>query len=637
MRFGGEGDGLWSEPVQPLVGRRGRIASLPDSNEDLYPRQLAGERVPNRAEINQPGQASMADWAVWDDFKLTQLSPHGFTLMKRTNPRSAWIPAGQGGRAGGYVFLGDTSGGLGISVRNFWQSYPGSLEVRDAGSPQASVTAWLWSPDGPEMDLRYYDTIGHGAQSTYEGSDPGWSDPLGVARTSELTLFASDRVPTKRDSAAMAAIGRDPALLVAPPAYLNSVRAFGRWSLPDRSTPFRMAIEDRLESVLDYYLRAVEDHGWYGFWDYGDVMHSYDAERHVWNYDLGGLAWDNSELATDMWLWLSFLRSGRKDVFRMAEAMTRHTGEVDCFHLGPLKGLGTRHNVRHWGLSAKEVRISQAAYRRYYYYLTTDERTGDLMRETLQAADKMVEFDAMRSVQPATERERALAPGRVRFGPDWLALVSIWMTEWERTNDRRWRDLITTGMDSIVAMPFQIRTGRNLVMGFNPENGRLHALDDQIGSYNLATIMGGAEVVFELNEFIDHPAWDEAWTRYMRLYNAPREVYLRDLDTRKEGADARYVPAQQSGPRIAGYAYYKTGNPAFATAAVRELVRRGVGPIETQRITGADAIAPFNEAPWMNTNWAAQAGLDAIIALELCRDRLPIEVPDREGPLYDRF
>lgn len=45
--------------------------------------------------------------------------------------------------------------------------------------------------------------------------------------------------------------------------------------------------------------------------------------------DIGGFAWDNTELATDMWLWYSFLRTGREDIFRMAEAMTRHTGEVD--------------------------------------------------------------------------------------------------------------------------------------------------------------------------------------------------------------------------------------------------------------------------------------------------------------------
>jgi hypothetical protein len=173
-------------------------------------------------------------------------------------------------------------------------------------------------------------------------------------------------------------------LLVASPQYLHQVKALGVWSLPDKSTPFKRAVEEQLESTLAYYLRQVEVQHWYGFWDFGDVMHSYDAQRHVWNYDLGGMAWDNTELGTDLWLWMSFLRTGRADIFRMAEAMTRHTSEVDCYHLGEFEGLGSRHNVRHWGCGAKEARISMAHLRRFRYYLTTDERTGDLMRAVVQ-------------------------------------------------------------------------------------------------------------------------------------------------------------------------------------------------------------------------------------------------------------
>ena len=89
-------------------------------------------------------------------------------------------------------------------------------------------------------------------------------------------------------------------------------------------------------------------------------MHTYDADRHTWRYDVGGYAWDNSELSPDLWLWYQYLRTGRADVFRFAEAMTRHTGEVDVYHLGRWAGLGTRHNVQHWGCSAKQLRISNA-------------------------------------------------------------------------------------------------------------------------------------------------------------------------------------------------------------------------------------------------------------------------------------
>ena len=192
--------------------------------------------------------------------------------------------------------------------------------------------------------------------------------------------------------------------------------AFGIWSLPDRSTPLKRAVEDQLDGALELYKKEVEQRHWYGFWDYGDVMHAYDPARHVWRYDIGGYAWDNTELGTDMWLWYSFLRTGRADIFRMAEAMTRHTSEVDTYHLGRFAALGSRHNVRHWGCGAKEARISQAAFRRFHYYLTTDERTGDIMRAVVDVDYKVTELDPMRLASPRTGADSLSRPHPRRSG-----------------------------------------------------------------------------------------------------------------------------------------------------------------------------------------------------------------------------
>ena len=74
-------------------------------------------------------------------------------------------------------------------MKNFWQSYPASLEVRHASSPEAEIIAWLWSPDAPQMDMRHYDIKAHGLEASYEDVQPGLSTAYGVARTSELTLF----------------------------------------------------------------------------------------------------------------------------------------------------------------------------------------------------------------------------------------------------------------------------------------------------------------------------------------------------------------------------------------------------------------------------------------------------------------
>jgi hypothetical protein len=630
IRFSGDGAGLWAEPVQPMIGRGGRFVGAPGDGADVYPTQVDGKRVPNRRELSPRGQNLLADWAVWDAVKLSQPNASGFTVMKRTNADSAWIPAGAGKRSSGLVFVGDVSGGLAVSVKNFWQSYPAALEVQKASTGAAELTVWLWSPDAPAMDMRHYDTRPHGLEAVYEDVQPGFSTAHGVERTSELTLFPASEVPTRETTAALAQVGAAPPVLVCTPQYYQSAQAFGHWGLQDRSTPVKKAIEDRLDATLNFYLKQPDQHNWYGFWDFGDVMHSYDNERHVWRYDLGGMAWANSELGPDMWLWLSFLRSGRADVFRMAEAMTRHTGEVDVYHLGRFAGLGSRHNVRHWGCGAKEARISQAAYRRYYYYLSTDERVGDLMREVVNADYKTVEFDPMRLAQPITEAEKKIAPTRVRLGPDWFAFLGNWMTEWERTRDPKWRDKILAGVESLSAMPLGLRSGKNLVYGYDPSTGKLFQLSEDLGLYNLATIMGGAEVVLELNFMLDDPRWQKLWLQYCRLYSAPRETIIRDMTTGTEGADGAFV---RDG-RLSAYVFQQTKNAAFSKPAVDSLLwtarggRRpgGGGGGALRKIEGPESLNPIDEG-LAGTNGASQSGLEAIAMLGLVGDLLPVEIP----------
>ncbi len=601
VRFAGEDGGLWSEPVQPISGRRLlRGASYAD--------QLEGKRIPNRETFDRAGQKLLSDWAVWNDYRLVQPNPDGFTIQKRTNPQSCWLDAIAGRRSDGLVFAGDVSGGLAAGLRNFWQSYPASLEVGGAASEAAELRVWMWSPDGPAMDLRHYDTRAHDLDSSYEDVQPGFSTPHGVARTSEILLFPSAAVPAKAETAAQAAVARTPPVLAAPPRHIHAAGVFGIWSLPDESTPEKKALEEKLTAAFEFYRQEVEQRRWYGFWNYGDVMHQHDGPRHEWRYDIGGFAWDNTELGTDMWLWYTFLRTGRADAFRMAEAMTRHTSEVDTYHLGRFAPLGSRHNVRHWGCGAKEPRISQAAYRRFYYYLTADERTGDIMREVVNADEKTVEIDPMREASPLTKPLGY--PGRVRGGPDWLAFVGNWMTEWERTGDTRWRDKIVAGMDSIAAMPYGFLTGPNQLYGYDPKTGKLYALENQVGTYNLATIMGGAEVVFELNTLIDHAGWKKAWEEYCRLHQARKDVVERDRAGGGEGANAEFARPG----RLAGYLYMTNRKEAFARRAWSGVRIPRINP---QRVTGPQVVSPIGDVAGLSTNSVSQGCLEAIEVLEM--------------------
>jgi hypothetical protein len=279
--------------------------------------------------------------------------------------------------------------------------------------------------------------------------------------------------------------------------------------------------------------------------------------------------------------------------------------------------LGSRHNVRHWGCGAKEARISQAAYRRFYYYLTTDERVGDLMHEVADADYRTVDFDPMREASPLEGKNPY--PTRVRGGPDWLAFIGNWMTEWERTGNTKYRDKIIAGMDSIAAMPYGFLTGPNQLYGYDPATGKLYPMvQDGFGRYNLTVIMGGAEVVFELNELIDHAGWKKAWLQYCRLGLAPKSVVAQDMSTGKEGADAHYADPG----RLSAYVYAQTKEPAFAVKAWSggQYALRAVNPVD---LKGPDVVAPLEEVTGISTNSVAQSCLQTIELLAMCGDNIP--------------
>jgi hypothetical protein len=642
VAFSGQNGGLWMESLQPG-----------DLNAD--PRQIAGQKIEGGKYYGVHENAPQL--AIWSDYKLVQPTPNGFNILKRTNAQSTWVFSDGGKRASGLAFVGDVSGGLAVSIKDFWQSYPTAFDVRNAAGSAAELTAWLWSPQAQAMDMRHYATRAHGLAATYEDVQKGNSTAYGVAKTSEFTLYPSASVPARAQLVAMAQAGARRALLAASPAYIHSAKVFGVWTPVDRSTPARAAIEDKLDSVQAFYKQQQDDRNWYGFWTYGDFIHTYNFRRHVWSYDHGGYAWDNTELGTVLWMWTSYLRSGRDDLFRMAEALARNTSETNVYHIGPMKGLGSRHNVVKWGDGSKEGRISQAMHWRPFYYLTTDERIGDVMREQLDSDKAMIKYDPMRLAQPVLPQDPKY-PGRIRIGPDWYVLAGNWMTEWERTGDTKWRDRINAGVDSILKMPYWLRSGvRNglnpdlggkigplkgrgsMTVGYDPATGKLFPIPDPIEHqqvpvlYNLSTIQGGAQVMSELVPLLGRKDFATAWLQYARLGEAPGDVLLKDKVTGTEGADAEYVEKAQGGPRLAAYAYAQTKNPAFARIAIDNMIRwRGA---VTRPLAGPDVLNPTSEAFPVSTNDSAQSGLTMIESLALLGDALPHELPP-PPPLSER-
>jgi hypothetical protein len=632
IRFCGEDGGLWAEGVRNLTGLRR------DPGADVIQAQLAGNACPPVEQIAERVRTRLSYIPAWNDYTLTQLSPDAFGIRKRTKPGHAWISAAHGGRSSGTGFIGGaTGGGIAFGMRDFWKRFPTQLDVRGAASDLAEVTMWLWSPEAPAMDLRFYhDGLGmdsyekqtHGGlEITYEDYEPGYGTPHGIARTNEMMLWALAATPAREELVKMADAVAVPPLLACTPEHLHFTQVFGGaiWSLPDRSTPAKQKLEELLDSKIAYYHKQIEEHRWYGFWDHGDVMHTYDAARHVWRYDVGGYAWDNSELSTDLWLWYAYLRSGRSDIFRMAEAMTRHTGEVDVYHTGRFAGLGTRHGVQHWGDSAKQLRISTAIYRRPYFYLTADERVGDLLREVVHADAQLANTHPHRKISHPSGKEPKT---RISVGTDWGSAASNWLTEWERTNNPEVRAWLVNSMKVIGGNPLGFFCES---FGYDPATKTLTpSSQPTVSVSHLSSVFGLVEICAELIQLLDVPEFEKAWLQYCTLYNASPDEQLVALGETLKGTNLTSAHA-----RLTAYAAWKKKDPKLAKRAWAELLNADqatkenvppqvrLTPDTPVRIVPPAVLYPVEELAPFSTNDAAQIGLCLIENLALIGESVP--------------
>ena len=57
---------------------------------------------------------------------------------------------------------------------------------------------------------------------------------------------------------------------------MKSCKAFGEWSLPSKKTQVERFLEEQLDKAFDFYKNEVEVRSWYGMFNYGDIMHTYD-------------------------------------------------------------------------------------------------------------------------------------------------------------------------------------------------------------------------------------------------------------------------------------------------------------------------------------------------------------------------
>ncbi|KAI9151359.1 hypothetical protein HJFPF1_08561 [Paramyrothecium foliicola] len=627
VRIAGPDGGLLNEAVQGITGLRR------DPGAEARLAQYEGRTTPDKATWDQRVTSRLQYIPTWGDYRLTQLSADGFNLQKRTKQGQSWVTISGATRAGGLAYLGgSTVGGLAVGLRDFWKRYPTSLDISNAASDTGSITIWLYSPSAPPLDLRpYHDGLGQdtyakqleGLEITYEDYEPGYDTPYGIARTSEIYVYGFDKTPSQETLAALTKNTNKPPVLFAESEHIIASKALGtHWQVPGNTTQSAAAteIEGHLDFLDKFYQGEVATRRFYGFWDFGDFHHTYDNDRHTWRYDVGGYAWDNSELSPDLYLWNQFLRTGDLSVYRFAEAQARHGGDVDSYHIGPMKGLGTRHGVQHWGDSAKQARISTPIYRRVFYYVTGgDERTGEIVHEMLDVEKAFVTVDARRKVRspdiPYTPDPKALL---IAIGIEWAGMASGWLIEWERRGPRaeEAKSKILRSMADIAKLKNGFVTNQAL---YNSENGAMAPPPndpDNKGIVDISHLSGQFGMLETIVQLVDHlgdqtpKGFEEAFIEYAYYYNADAAE-----QRARYGAAFGRLNLKQGHSRYTGYAAYKTKNATTAARAWREFYNSdgftAATEWKTTFVGGSKVLVPVNETDFVSTNAYALYGLAA--------------------------
>ena len=152
---------------------------------------------------------------------------------------------------------------------------------------------------------------------------------------------------------------------------------------PDIQPSVVRSAERMLSGFADWLARNIRLGRWYGFLDYGDVRATWDEAEDDWKHQ-GRWGWCNSEWDPRHAVWIQYQRTADPQYFALAEAMTRHSMDVDTCHWHPFRpymvGGCYRHGVDHF---SDEPCASHTFIDNWidYYYLTGDGRTLEVLRE----------------------------------------------------------------------------------------------------------------------------------------------------------------------------------------------------------------------------------------------------------------
>jgi hypothetical protein len=255
-------------------------------------------------------------------------------------------------RAPGWLDVYDGTRGVAVGVRNFIEEYPKAISFDPA---TGELRADLWSDvSGPMSFARATNAPAN------EGAVENWAQ--GIAKTSELIVYFHGRETTPADVARTMRLVEAPPVAHVDPEWYARSEVFGHLAPRRDRLP---ELERALDYKFDWMLFNQRWQPWYGMFDYGDMMNTFNGQR--WT------TFGHGEPAQDYMWWLQFVRTGDPRMFDAALAFSRHLMDVDNTHwpagppfqgdsnypldywnslkappVGAYVGVGRRHADQHW-------------------------------------------------------------------------------------------------------------------------------------------------------------------------------------------------------------------------------------------------------------------------------------------------
>ena len=209
----------------------------------------------------------------------------------------------KGGKAPGWAELTSDAGVAAVALRDFWQQWPKSLELRQDG-----LALGLFPAFG-DNDFAHMEPW-HKHQYLFEGSC--YRLRTGQARRWDIW------VDLDGDGASLSRLADAPAIPAADPAQAI---ATGVWdAIVPAGTPEMRDYDPWAENLYDAYCESIRSQRDYGSMNWGDWF----GERRV--------NWGNHEYDTVNQLLIQFARTGDPKYFLTADAAARHSTEVDVIH-----------------------------------------------------------------------------------------------------------------------------------------------------------------------------------------------------------------------------------------------------------------------------------------------------------------